>query len=34
MTKDLAMITSLEHVITLNSEEFIQTIAENLRERL
>ena len=34
MTKDLAMITSLENVITLNSEEFIQTIAENLRERL
>ena len=34
MTKDLAMITSLQHVITLNSEEFIQTIAENLRERL
>ena len=34
MTKDLAAITALENVITLNSEEFIQAIAENLRKLL
>ncbi len=30
MTKDLALITSLENVTVLNSEEFIKEIAKKL----
>ena len=31
MTGDLALITSLENVTKLNSEDFIKAIADNLR---
>lgn len=34
MTKDLALMTSLENVTVANSEEFIQAIAANLRAKL
>src|SRR5699024_5140664 len=34
MTKDLALMTSLENVTVANSEEFIQAIAENLKIKL
>lgn len=34
MTKDLALMTSLENVTVANSEEFIQAIAENLKTKL
>lgn len=34
MTKDLALITSLDDVTVMTSEEFIQAIAENLKVKL
>ncbi|MBS6561151.1 MAG: NADP-dependent isocitrate dehydrogenase, partial [Clostridiales bacterium] len=34
MTKDLALITSLENVTVLNSEQFIKAIRENLEATL
>lgn len=34
MTKDLALITSLENVVTLNSADFIKEIRKNLEEML
>ena len=30
MTKDLALITTLEHPVVLNSEDFIKAIAKRL----
>ena len=32
MTKDLALITTLENPTVLNSEDFIKAIAEKLKE--
>ena len=34
MTKDLALITTLNSPVVLNSEAFIQKVAEALREKL
>ena len=34
MTKDLALITSIENPTVLNSEEFIQTVREELEKSL
>lgn len=34
MTKDLALITSMENVTVLNSENFIKAIRENLEKMM
>ena len=34
MTKDLALITELENVTTLNTEDFIKAIRESLDKEL
>ena len=34
MTKDLALITSLENVTVLNSEGFIKAVRESLEQEL